>query len=356
MVLWSALVSALVAALVVAALVPVLVDAAAPDPPAAEDPEPAPEAAVPDLSELEADTSVEVIAEAVLPSVAQVQAGPGTGSAVILSSDGYLITNAHVVGDAREVGVTLADGQPRPAEVVAAAPFADIAVLRVDETGLPAAEFAEEPPNVGGPAVAIGSPFGFDATVTSGVVSALNRTLPADQRGEVVLSDLIQTDAAINPGNSGGPLVNASGEVMGINTAIVSQTGTDAGIGFAIPSATAVNIAERLISEGEVVPAFLGIQGEDLDRGAAQQFDLGVAAGAVVREVFPDSPADEAGLTQGDIIIGIDGAEVESMFDLAGRIRITEPGTEVELRYVRDGQEQTTSVELIEDPGQPTLP
>lgn len=350
-VLASALVSAVVAAAVTAVLVPPLVDATAPEAPDPTAAEPAAEAPpTPDLSELEADTSVEVIAEAVLPSVAQVEAPTGTGSAVIFTSDGYLITNAHVIGDAAQVSVTLADGQPRPAEVVASAPFADIAVLRVDEEGLPVAAFAEEVPNVGAPAVAIGSPFGFDATVTAGVVSAQNRTLPADRRGEVVLSDLIQTDAAINPGNSGGPLVNAEGEVMGINTAIVSRTGTDAGIGFAIPAGTAVSIAERLIEEGEVVPAFLGIEGANLDPRAAQQFDLDVAAGAVVRAVEPGSPADEAGLQQGDIITAIDGVEISEVFDLVGRIRVTEPGATIEITFVRDGEERSTTAELIGDP------
>ncbi|QBI18905.1 PDZ domain-containing protein [Egibacter rhizosphaerae] len=352
----SAIVAAIVAAVVAAGVVENAdVDSAAS--PAGEDTADADEVPTPDLSGLEADTSVEVVAEATMPSVAHLETGQGaTGSAVIFREDGYLITNAHVVGNANQVQVTLGDGQARSGEVVATAPFADIAVLRVDEDGLPTAEFTDEAPNVGAPAIAIGSPFGFDATVTSGVVSALNRTLPADQRGEVVLSDLIQTDAAINPGNSGGPLVDGEGRVMGINTAIISQTGTDAGIGFAIPASTAVSLAERLIDDGEVSPAFLGIQGDNLEPGAAEQFDLDVASGAVVVAVVPDSPADEAGLAEGDIITGIDGDGVESMFDVQGRIRITEPGTTITLTVVRDGEELELETTLTEQPEQTELP
>ena len=352
----SAVVAALVAALIV---VPVtqFTDVTAEDEaaPEAEEAPPAPgtedgEADV-DLSGLEDVSSpVEAIAAAVLPSVARVDVPGGAGSAVVYDADGLLLTNNHVVADAGEVRVVLADGERLPAEIVGQADFADLAVLQVEATDLPVPDFSEETPSVGELTVAIGSPFGLDATVTSGVVSALDRSIVAGGPAGDPLGDLIQTDAAINPGNSGGPLVNGEGEVIGINTAIASQTGGGQGVGFAIPMSNALPLAERLIDEGSIAPAFLGIEGQDLDPQDAEMFDLPAAQGAVIRDVVPDTPAAEAGLQADDVIIGVDGRPIDSMVALAARIRVFEPGTEVEIAYVRDGEEQTTTLELVEAP------
>ncbi len=346
----SAIVAALVASLVVVPAI-LMADEAPPevvDEPA--DPDADPPSV--DLSALEdVESPVEAIAEATLPSVARVDVPGGAGSAVVYDSDGLLVTNNHVVAGADEVRIVLANGERLPAEVIGRADFADLAVLRAEVDGLPPAEFAEELPRVGELTVAIGSPFGLDATVTSGVVSALERSIVAGMGPDAQpLGDLIQTDAAINPGNSGGPLVNSAGEVIGINTAIASGTGANQGVGFAIPSINAVPIVERLIEEGTIAPAFLGIEGEDLDPQDAEMFDIDAARGAIIRSVVPDTPADEAGLAEGDVIVGVDGRPIDSMVALAARIRIFEPGTEVEIEYVRNGETVTTELELVETP------
>ncbi len=352
----TAVVSALVAALVATLVAVPVVRSVADDDTVRPDPEAAIE--TPDDGESEIDLSaledmsspVEAIAEAVLPSVARVDVPGGAGSAVVYRADGLLLTNNHVVEGASEVRVVLADGDRMPAEVIGRADFADLAVLQVEATDLPVPDYADQLPNVGELTVAIGSPFGLDATVTSGVVSALDRSIVAGGPQGDPLGDLIQTDAAINPGNSGGPLVNGQGEVVGINTAIASQTGTGAGVGFAIPMSNALPLAERLLEEGTIAPAFLGIEGQDLDPQDAEMFDLPAAQGAVIRDVVPGTPADDAGLEVDDVIIGVDGRPIDSMVALAARIRIFEPGTEVEIAYVRNGEERTTALELVEAP------
>jgi len=297
-------------------------------------------------------SGVAAVASAVSPSVAYVEVGQGSGSAVVFR-DGYLLTNAHVVGTADTVEVTLPDSTSATAEVVGTDPTSDLAVIEIADASLPAPEYAEELPAVGETAIAIGSPFGLEGSVTSGVVSALNRTIPAGSAagGQNILIDLIQTDAPLNPGNSGGALVDIEGRIIGINTAILGRT--NAGIGFAIPTTSAVPIAEELIADGVVSPAFLGIQGETVDPSVADMYGLGADAGAVVVAVVDGSPADDAGLQRGDIITGIDGDEVASMPELAGRIRRYSPEDSVTLTIVRDAQERELSVTLTEPPAQP---
>jgi putative serine protease PepD len=294
---------------------------------------------------LDAPSPVPEIAKAVLPSVARVDVGQGSGSAVIYRPDGYLVTNNHVVAGAQQVEVTLADGQRRSAEVVGTAEFSDLAVLRIDERDLPAATFADEIPEVGSTAVAIGSPFGLDATVTAGVISAHDREL---QGGGASLGGLIQTDAAINPGNSGGALADDRGRVVGINTAILSESGTNAGVGFSVPSTSVVPLADQIIETGSVNPGYLGIRGGDVQPEAAEAFD--VTEGAVVVEVTPGTPADEAGLQPEDIIVEFDGQEIDSMLALHTRVLIHQPGDEVTITYFRDGERQQTTVTLDERP------
>ncbi|MDX1620775.1 MAG: trypsin-like peptidase domain-containing protein [Nitriliruptorales bacterium] len=294
------------------------------------------------------------IAAQVGPSVVRLdvsgQRGSGSGSGVIYTSDGYVITNAHVVapaGNAGRVSVTLPDGQRLPAEVVGADPTSDIAVVKVEATDLPVPAFSEGEPAVGEAAIAIGSPFGLDGSVTAGVVSALNRTVNA---ANSPLVDMIQTDAAINPGNSGGALVNGQGQVMGINTAIFSAGGGNDGIGFAIPIDTARSIVDQLIETGEVQHAFLGVQGQTVDPEVAELYGLPVAEGAVIAHVAPGTPAEEAGLNRGDIVVAVSGTEIESMEELAGVIRRHQPGDVVELIVIRNGEETELQVTLEATP------
>ncbi len=296
-----------------------------------------------------ASTPVAAIARQVSPSVARVDArtamGASAGSAVVYRADGVLVTNAHVVGGADRVTVTLPDAERMDAVVVGADPSNDLAVLRVDAEDLPVPAWSEvdNMPEVGESVVAIGSPFGLDGTVTSGIVSALGRSLSTPQ---VALVDLVQTDAAINPGNSGGALVDSQGRVIGVNTAIASRGGGNEGVGFAIPATTVTPVVEQLLEHGQVQLAYLGVFGQTVDPDTAQLYGLGVDAGAVVVEVEPGSPADRAGLQPGDIVVAVDGDPVRSMPDLAGRVQLRAPGDEVELEVVREGRTRTVSAEL----------
>ena len=296
-----------------------------------------------------AETVTEAVAAAVLPSVVRIDvagfAGTGSGSGVIFREDGHILTNNHVVEGAQEVEVRLPDGSTETAEVVGTDPASDLAVVKIDQDGLPVPAFAGTDPNVGASVVAIGSPFGLDATVTVGVVSAVNRSLGRGQQGGPLV-DLIQTDAAINPGNSGGALVNMSAEVVGINTAILSQTGANNGIGFAIPISAAMPIAEQLVASGEVTYPQLGILGEDVDPAIAELYGLPVEAGAVVAEVVEGTAAEEAGLRRGDIISAVDGEDVASMAELATRIRQRQVGDEVTLSVMRGSDELEIEVTL----------
>ncbi len=290
---------------------------------------------------------VEAVAQAVLPSVALVEVGgvrgQGSASAVTFRPDGYLLTNNHVVEGGQRIRVTLPDGTTHEAEVVGTDPSTDLAVLHIDATDLPVPAYARQAPQIGELAVAIGSPFGLESSVTAGVVSAVSRAVgtPAG-----ALTDMVQTDAAINPGNSGGPLVNADAEVIGINTALLSPSGANDGIGFAIPVATAVPIAEQLVDRGFVEHAQLGVRGQDVDPQVAELYDLAVTEGAVIVEVVPGSAADRAGLERGDIVTAIDGEPVSGMVELAGRIRSLAPGDRVALTVVRDGERRNVDVTL----------
>jgi serine protease Do len=312
----------------------------------------APAQASPEIPE---DEPVARVASQVGPSVVQVNVEDGVGSGVIYRNDGYIITNNHVVEGAGDVSVAFADGTTEPAEVVGRDPDTEIAVIRVDRNDLPAASFKEsEDLVVGQLAVAIGSPSGFEATVTSGVISGLGREFPAELTGGVLersLVDLIQTDAAISPGNSGGALVNREGEIIGINVAYLPPAETGAvNIGFAIPSDTAVSVADQLIETGEVSSPYLGVYTTDLSPEDAERFDLPVNSGAIVREVEPGSAADEAGVIRGDIIVALGDAPIEGSGDLLGALRDYQPGDTVDLTVVRDGNEQTLEVTLGERP------
>ncbi len=292
---------------------------------------------------------VAAVAQRVSPSVVRINASAGSGSGVVLDDEGRIVTNAHVVGNAGEVEVLTPGGDTFTGTVLGTDPQTDIAVVEIDSADLPVPDWTSTEPQIGELAVAIGSPFGLDGTVTSGIVSSLGRTL----RGQsTTLTDLIQTDAAINPGNSGGALVNGAGEVIGINTAIISRSGANDGIGFAVPSSTALQVAGDLIEFGEVKAGFIGIEGQTVDPEVARLYGLSVEEGAVIAAVGAGTPAQEAGLEPGDIIVAVDGEEIDSMAALASTVQRLEPGTEITLTIVRDEQQQDVDLTLGERPTQ----
>ena len=295
--------------------------------------------------------SIAAIAAQVTPSVVRIDArsavGAGSGSGVVYRADGHIVTNNHVVANARDVSVTLPSGQEYEAEVVGTDPTSDLAVLKVDATDLPVPAYAEATPAIGEGTIAIGSPFGLDGSVTSGIVSALNRSVNAQG---APLVDLIQTDAAINPGNSGGALVNDAGEVIGINTVIATAGGGSDGIGFAIPVSTVQSVADQLIDTGRVAHAYLGVQGQTVDPQVARTYGLGVDEGAVIARVEDGSPAAEAGLRQGDIVVALGDTPISSFEELAGRIQREPVGDTVTLTVVHNGTERQVEVTLTERP------
>lgn len=279
---------------------------------------------------------VAAVAQVISPSVVQIETTEGLGSGVFYDASGLIMTNAHVVGTAKSVTVRSADGKAVEGEVLGADTGTDIAVVKVSGLDVPAASLATgTKPAVGQIAVAVGSPYGLDQTVTSGIVSAVNRPVDND-KGVVV--NMIQTDASINPGNSGGALANRDGQIIGINTAIFSQTGENTGIGFAIPIATAKKAADQLVSGRSVAKAGLGLSGpSETPNGDA---------GAYVQSVTPGSAADQAGIRDGDLIVDVDGTDIRSFDELRGLISSHSPGETVTVTVIRDGQRIDVEVTL----------
>jgi S1-C subfamily serine protease len=282
------------------------------------------------------------VVERVSPSVVNVRRGRSGGSGVIVTPDGYALTNAHVVDGAHEVAVTMDSGAELTAPVVGIDSATDLAVIRILGSGLPVAELADtESLRVGQLVIAIGDPLGFHSTVTTGVVSALGRSLSAkDGR---LIENVIQTDAALNPGNSGGPLVDTHAKVVGINTAIIPNA---QGICFAIPAATARMVAGMLIRDGRVRRAYLGIGGAATPIGRQLANELGITntSGIRVLEVVAGGPAQRAGLQVRDLIVTIDGAPIPTLSDLQRHLVADRIGRSVEVGYVRFGELQRTTV------------
>jgi serine protease Do len=266
----------------------------------------------------------------------------GQGSGFIISRDGLILTNAHVVRDAQEVTVKLADRRELKAKVLGADPATDIAVLRVNATGLPTVKFGDPKAlQVGDYVLAIGAPFGFDQSATAGIVSAKGRSLPGD-----AYVPFIQTDAAVNPGNSGGPLFDAAGEVVGINAQIYSQTGGYQGLAFAIPIDVALHVKDQIAATGHASHARLGVMVQDLNQALAESFGLSRPDGALVSNVDPDSPAAAAGLKAGDVITQVNGAPIERAGDLSNRIGMDSPGSRATLKVWRDHSTRDIEVKL----------
>jgi serine protease Do len=281
-----------------------------------------------------------------VPGFHMPQPGPmpfrGQGSGFIVSSDGLVLTNAHVVRDAKEVTVKLSDRREFAAKVLGSDPATDIAVLKIDAKGLPTVQLGD--PNkiqVGDYVLAIGAPYGFEQSATQGIVSAKGRSLPGDS-----YVPFIQTDAAVNPGNSGGPLFDAAGRVIGINAQIYSRSGGFQGLAFAIPVDVALHVKDEIVAHGRVDHARLGVTLQDLSAPLAESFGLKSPNGALVASVMPGSAAAKAGLKPGDVITAIDGEPVRQAGDVSSRVGLARPGDDVKLAIWRDKSSRDLSVSL----------
>lgn len=269
------------------------------------------------------------------------------GSGFIISSDGYILTNNHMVGEAESVEVQLADGRQAKAKIIGADPETDVAIIKIDQTGLPFIELEDSDDlEVGEWVIAIGSPFGLSQTVTAGIVSAKGRS----QIGIADFEDLIQTDAAINLGNSGGPLLNLSGKAVGMNTAIIGPGG-NIGIGLAIPSNMARDVYVQLKESGEVVRGYLGVGIADVLPDMMDFFDVDEAKGVLIQQVNEDSAAEKAGMRRGDIVVEVDGVAVDNANTFRNRIAMRKPGTKIEIGVLRDGRRRTLTATLDARPG-----
>ena len=302
--------------------------------------------------------------------IPQQEDATGTGSGFVIDKAGYIVTNAHVVEDAKQLNVIFGSDAPVPAKLVGLDKSTDVAVIKIDPKAkelsgpLTTVAFGDsEKVKVGDPVVAIGNPFSLDRTLTTGVVSALQRDIPS--LNDYKISDVIQTDAAVNPGNSGGPLLNMRGDVIGINSQIQSKSGGFDGIAFAVPSDKAKEIAQKLIKDGSVKHAWFGISGTDLTADVAAKLNLDVKQGVVVAEVAKGSPADKAGLTGssdkaiiggasvpigGDIITKFDGTSIKTMRELADIVDTKLPGDKVDITFLHGGKEKTATVSLGDRP------
>ncbi|MGR9051157.1 MAG: DegQ family serine endoprotease [Gammaproteobacteria bacterium] len=264
------------------------------------------------------------------------------GSGFIISHDGYVLTNHHVVKDADEIIVKLTDRRELTAKLIGSDPRTDIALLKIEAENLPVVEIGSpDKLQVGEWVLAIGSPFGFEQSVTAGIVSAKGRSLPG---GNYV--PFIQTDVAINPGNSGGPLFNMDGEVVGINSQIYSRTGGFMGLSFAIPMDVVMNVVDQIKSKGKVSRGWLGVQIQDVTRELAESFGMKRPAGALIAKVIADSPAEKADLQIGDVIIEFNGHPIETSGDLPPMVGMTEVDSKAKLTIIRQGDKQTVNVKI----------
>ena len=275
------------------------------------------------------------------------QKSVGLGSGVIVSSDGYIITNYHVVKDADEIKVLMSDKKDYVGKVIGSDPKTEISVVKIEATGLPTVSWGDSDLlQVGEVVLAVGNPYGLNQTVTMGIVSALGRA----NVGIADYEDFIQTDAAINPGNSGGALVNIKGELVGINTAIYSTSGGYQGIGFAIPSNMVKSVMDSLIKKGKVVRGWIGVSTQQITPELAKQFNLKDEVGALVGDVVENSPAEKAGLKRGDVILEYDGKKIGEPSSLRNMVANTSPGEEHQMKVLRDNKTLTVQLTIGELP------
>jgi len=285
-----------------------------------------------------------------MPNPEHMPPSHGIGSGFIISPDGYVLTNAHVVADASEVTVKLTDRREFAAKVIGVDKRSDVALIKINTTRLPTVHFGD-PSRIrpGQWAIAIGSPFGFDNSVTAGVISAVGRPLPDDSGSSFVT--FIQTDAAVNPGNSGGPLFNLDGQVIGINSQIYSRTGGYMGMSFAIPIDVALNVRDQLMRNGKVNRSRIGVSVQDIGQQLAQSFGLSTPHGALISAVEPQSPGERAGLRPGDVITSVNGHPIDHSYDLPAVISQLPPGSEARLGVWHDRRATEVGVKtvLLED-------
>ncbi|MGO9514996.1 MAG: Do family serine endopeptidase [Steroidobacteraceae bacterium] len=285
-----------------------------------------------------------------MPNPEHMPPSHGIGSGFIISSDGYVLTNAHVVAEASEVTVKLTDRREFAAKVIGVDKRSDVALIKIHATALPTVRFGD-PSRIrpGQWAIAIGSPFGFENSVTAGVISAVGRPLPDDSGSSFVT--FIQTDAAVNPGNSGGPLFNLDGQVIGINSQIYSRTGGYMGMSFAIPIDIALNVKDQLMKNGKVSRSRIGVSVQDIGQQLAQTFGLATPHGALISAVEPQSPGEHAGLKPGDVITSVNGRLIDHSYDLPAVISQLPPGSEAHLGvwHDRKATEVTVKTVLLED-------
>jgi len=275
----------------------------------------------------------------------------GIGSGVIATKDGYILTNNHVVDGADEVKVALQDGREFTAKVIGRDPKSDVAVIKIEGDNLPAVPMADSAKvEVGDVVLAVGNPFGIGQTVTTGIVSATGRANMG-----LDYEDFIQTDAAINPGNSGGALVDAEGRLIGINTAILSRSGGNQGIGFAIPVNMARDVMTSLVKDGRVTRGYLGVLIQDINPALAKQFKLKDNTGALIGDVTPNSPAEKAGLKSGDVVLELNGEKVTDSRHLKLEVARIKPGESIPVKVLRDGSTKTVNVRVKEMPGNEEL-
>jgi serine protease Do len=306
--------------------------AAPPQPPPATSPGPATSTAP-----APGGTTLADVVARLVPSVVTVRTATGVGSGVVYRPD-VVITNHHVVQDSTDVTIDYADGTSSPGHVLATDAITDLAVVRTERTGLPVPEYRTELPRPGEPVLAIGSPLGFEGTVTAGIVSGLNREIPGSAAQSRALVDLIQVDAAISPGNSGGALLDRHGRVIGINEAYIPPAVGAVSIGFAIPAATAVDIAEQLLADGTATHPYLGVQPGRLTPEIAHALGVSAHAGVLVVAVPPQGPAAAGGVRRGDVIVAFGDREIRTVEDLLGALRDTDPGQHTTLTVDRGGQ------------------
>jgi len=285
-----------------------------------------------------------------MPGFSQQQKTTNLGSGVLVSKQGYILTNLHVIDGAEEILVALNDGRQSPAKVVGVDADTDLAVLQINLKDLPVITFAiNEPPRVGDVVLAIGNPFGVGQTITMGIVSALSR----GGLGINTYENFIQTDAAINPGNSGGALIDVQGRLIGINTAIYSKSGGSLGIGFAVPATAAKEVLEQIISHGYVKRGWLGIEPQDMTADLARAFGLEQSSGVIIAGMLRDSPALKGGMKVGDIVQTMDGSAINNTNQLLSRIASTAPGQVIELGVFRSGKQTTLKLTSGLKPNRP---
>ncbi|MGY5884766.1 S1C family serine protease [Modestobacter lacusdianchii] len=280
------------------------------------------------------------IAARLQPSVVTILTAAGSGSGVVYREDGLIVTNEHVVRDSISVDVAFADGQRVSGTVLATDAVTDLALVEAERTGLPAAKFQRQLPTIGELAVVIGSPLGFQNTVTAGIISGLHREIPGSASQSQALVDLIQTDAAISPGNSGGALVDGDGQVIGISEAYIPPQAGAVSLGFAIPSATVIDVIEELEGDGEAEHAFVGIEPATITPQIAEQLGLPSTEGVIVRAVVPGGPAVTAGIESGDVITAVDGEPSASPEDLLAALRDRDPGDTITVTVRGDDKEE----------------